>query len=139
MSRISRRCDPVPEEVRQTADLLERRWQLSILYAALTGAIRFNEFADAVAGISPRMLSERLRDLEAAGLVERTVIPSSPPTVEYRLTARGRRRARVRGSPGRLRRAALRGIPSPARLRADCGSRAHRRARRPPAGTRRSP
>ena len=65
MSRISRRCDPVPEEVRQTADLLERRWQLSILYAALTGAIRFNEFADAVAGISPRMLSERLRDLSA--------------------------------------------------------------------------
>ena len=91
MSRISRRCTPVPEEVRQTADLLERRWQLSILYAALTGAIRFNEFADAVAGISPRMLSERLRDLEAAGLVERTVIPSSPPTVEYRLTPRGRK------------------------------------------------
>src|SRR3979490_28122 len=91
MSRISRRCDPVPEEVRQAAALLERRWQLSILYAALTGAIRFNEFADAVAGISPRMLSERLRDLEAAGLVQRTVIPSSPPTVEYRLTERGRK------------------------------------------------
>src|ERR1700731_987002 len=93
MSRISRRCDPVPEEVRQTADLLERRWQLSILYAALTGAIRFNEFADAVAGISPRMLSERLRDLEAAGLVKRDVLPTSPPTVEDRLTPRGRRLA----------------------------------------------
>jgi DNA-binding HxlR family transcriptional regulator len=91
MSRRSPRCEPVPVEVRQTADLLERRWQLSILYAALTGALRFNEFAAAVAGISPRMLSERLRDLEAAGLVERTVIPSSPPTVEYRLTTRGRR------------------------------------------------
>src|ERR1700722_8243304 len=88
MSR-TRRCEPVPEEVRQTAALLERRWQLSIVYAALTGALRFNEFADAVSGISPRMLSERLRDLEAAGLVERTVIPSPPPTVEYRLTARG--------------------------------------------------
>src|SRR6201982_3102489 len=91
MSGVSRRCSPVPEGVRQTADLLERRWQLSILYAALSGALRFNEFADAVAGISPRMLSERLRDLEGAGLVERTVIPSSPPTVEYRLTERGRR------------------------------------------------
>ena len=45
------------------ADLLERRWQLSIIYAALTGALRFSEFAEAVAGISPRMLSERLRDL----------------------------------------------------------------------------
>ncbi|MGD0452733.1 MAG: helix-turn-helix domain-containing protein [Solirubrobacteraceae bacterium] len=82
-------------EVRETADLLERRWQLSILYAALTGALRFSEFADAVAGISPRMLSERLRDLEAAGLVQRNVIPSSPPTVEYRLTVRGRRLAPI--------------------------------------------
>ena len=91
MSRPARKCNPVPEEVRQTADLLERRWQLSIIYAALSGALRFSEFADAIAGISPRMLSERLRDLEAAGLVERTVIPSSPPTVEYRLTERGRR------------------------------------------------
>jgi DNA-binding HxlR family transcriptional regulator len=90
MSR-TRRCEPVPLEVREAASLLERRWQLSILYAALTGAIRFSEFAEAVGGISPRMLSERLRDLEAAGLVQRTVIPSSPPTVEYRLTERGRR------------------------------------------------
>jgi DNA-binding HxlR family transcriptional regulator len=91
MSRTSRRCEPVPMEVRETADLLERRWQLSIIYAALTGALRFNEFAEAVSGISPRMLAERLRDLEGAGLVARTVIPSSPPTVEYRLTERGRR------------------------------------------------
>src|SRR5438046_8906050 len=91
MSRISRRCEPVPLEVRETADLLERRWQLSIIYAALSGALRFSEFAEAVAGISPRMLSERLRDLESAGLVPRTVIPSSPPTVEYRLPERGRR------------------------------------------------
>jgi DNA-binding HxlR family transcriptional regulator len=91
MSRPSRRCEPVPLEIRETASLLERRWQLSILYAALSGALRFNEFADAVAGISPRMLSERLRDLEGAGLVQRTVLPTSPPTVEYRLTDRGRR------------------------------------------------
>ena len=77
MSRTSPRCKPVPAEVRQTADLLERRWQLSIIYAALTGALRFNEFAEAVAGISPRMLSERLRDLEAAG--PRAADRSSPP------------------------------------------------------------
>jgi DNA-binding HxlR family transcriptional regulator len=96
MSRTSpNRCKPVPAEVRQAADLLERRWQLSIIYAALSGALRFNEFAEAVAGISPRMLAERLRDLEAAELVERTVIPSSPPTVEYRLTERGKRLAPI--------------------------------------------
>ncbi len=91
MSRGYRRCQPVPVEIRQTADLLERRWQLSIIYAALTGALRFNEFAQAVDGISPRMLSERLRDLEAAGLIRRRVLPTSPPTVEYRLTERGKR------------------------------------------------
>jgi DNA-binding HxlR family transcriptional regulator len=87
----TRRCQPVPVEVREAASLLERRWQLSIIYAAISGALRFNEFADAIAGISPRMLSERLRDLEGAGLIERTVLPTSPPTVEYRLTKRGRR------------------------------------------------
>jgi DNA-binding HxlR family transcriptional regulator len=95
MASKSRRCQPVPVQVRQTADLLERRWQLSIIYAALTGAMRFNEFAQAVDGISPRMLAERLRDLESAGLIERTVLPTSPPTVEYRLTPRGRRLAPV--------------------------------------------
>lgn len=80
---------PIPAEVRRAADLLERRWQLSIIYAALGGALRFNEFASTVQGISPRMLSERLRDLETAGLIERSVLPTSPPTVEYRLTPRG--------------------------------------------------
>jgi DNA-binding HxlR family transcriptional regulator len=95
MSCTSPRCKPVPAEVRELADLLERRWQLSIIYAAHKGALRFHEFAAAVAGISPRMLSERLHDLGAAGLVMRTVIPSSPPTVEYRLTERGRKLAPI--------------------------------------------
>jgi DNA-binding HxlR family transcriptional regulator len=62
MSRC-RRCAPVPEEVRRAADLLERRYVVSVLYASLTGAARFNEFRQAVAGIPPRTLSERLRDL----------------------------------------------------------------------------
>ena len=92
MSR-TRRCEPVPLEVREAASLLERRWQLSIIYAALSGALRFNEFVDAIDGISPRMLTERLRDLEEAKLVQRTVIPSAPPYVEYRLTEKGRRLA----------------------------------------------
>jgi DNA-binding HxlR family transcriptional regulator len=78
-------------ELRRTARLLERRWQLSIIYAAHTGALRFGEFAEVVEGISPRMLSERLRELEQAGLLERTVLPTSPPSVEYRLTSKGRR------------------------------------------------
>jgi DNA-binding HxlR family transcriptional regulator len=107
MSSRARRCEPVPVEVRQTADLLERRWQLSVLYAALSGALRFSEFADAVAGISPRMLSERLRELEAAGLIERTVLPTSPPSVEYRLTERGRRLRPIIEAMGEYARGAL--------------------------------
>ena len=88
MSRC-RRCEPVAVEVRVAADLLERRWLIQILVAAHSGALRFNEFGEAVVGISPRMLSARLRDLERAGTIERIVIPDSPPVVEYRLTERG--------------------------------------------------
>ena len=87
----SKRCSPVPKEVRHTADLLERRWQLSVLYAALLGAVRFSEYVEAIGAISARMLTERLRELESAGLVERRVLATSPPQVEYRLTPRGRR------------------------------------------------
>jgi len=81
---------PVAQEVRVAADLLERRWLLQVVVAAHLGAVRFNEFGEAVIGISPRMLSARLRDLERAGLIARIVIPDSPPGVEYRLTERGR-------------------------------------------------
>ncbi len=86
----SRRCRPVPREVRHAADLLERRWQLSVLYAAMLGAVRFSEYVEAIGNISARMLTERLRELEAAGLVQRRVLPTSPPQVEYRLTTLGR-------------------------------------------------
>jgi DNA-binding HxlR family transcriptional regulator len=72
------------------AEVLERRWLLQVLVAAHSGAVRFNEFGSAVVGISPRMLASLLRDLERAGIVERKVIPNSPPGVEYRLTERGR-------------------------------------------------
>jgi DNA-binding HxlR family transcriptional regulator len=80
----------VPEELRRTAELLERRWLLSILYASLAGAQRFTEFRRSVVGISPKTLSDRLAELEQAGVLERRVIPANPPYAEYRLTARGR-------------------------------------------------
>jgi DNA-binding HxlR family transcriptional regulator len=86
-----RRCQPVPEEIRQAADLLGRRWLLSILYAAHTGAVRYNEFLQAVGRIPPRTLAVRLVELEEAGIFERRVLASRPPTVEYRLTPAGER------------------------------------------------
>jgi DNA-binding HxlR family transcriptional regulator len=86
-----RRCTPVPEEVRRAAGLLERRWTLSILWASHEGASRFNELKQAVGGIPPRTLAQRLLELEAAGVLERVVVDARPPRVEYRLTDVGRR------------------------------------------------
>jgi DNA-binding HxlR family transcriptional regulator len=85
-----RSCRPVPEEVRRAADLLERRWTLSILVASSTGATRFNEFLEALGRIPPGTLSARLAELESAGVLTRVVVDSRPPHVEYRLTDRGR-------------------------------------------------
>ena len=86
-----RRCSPVPEEVRRAADLLERRWTLSILYASVEGAVRFNEFRDSLGRVPPATLTQRLADLVEAGLLERRVLDTRPPAVEYRLTAEGKR------------------------------------------------
>jgi DNA-binding HxlR family transcriptional regulator len=86
-----RSCSPVPEEVRRAADLLERRWTISVVYASFDGAARFNEFKQACGRIPPRTLSDRLRELEEAGVLEKHVVAASPPYYEYRLTAHGRR------------------------------------------------
>jgi DNA-binding HxlR family transcriptional regulator len=86
-----RRCTPVPEEVRRAADLLERRWLLQVLYAAHSGAERFNESRQVLRDIPPRTLAARLSELEDAGLLRRVVVPSRPPRVEYQLTDAGRR------------------------------------------------
>ena len=90
-----RRLDPVPEEVRRAADLLERRWTLSILYASVEGAARFNEFRGVLVGVPPATLTARLTELVDAGLLERRVLDTRPPAVEYRLTERGKRVAPV--------------------------------------------
>jgi DNA-binding HxlR family transcriptional regulator len=84
-----RSCTPVPEEVRRAADLLERRWTVSILYAAYGGAVRFNEFRQSVGRIPPATLAARLSELEQAGVLERVVLETRPPGVEYRLTRGG--------------------------------------------------
>lgn len=64
---------------------------LSTLAAAHAGATRFNEFRQVVRAIPARTLVARLGELEEAGLLERVVVASRPPRVEYRLTDRGRR------------------------------------------------
>ena len=82
---------PVPEEVRKAADLLERRYAVSILYASYHGCTRFNEFRQALGEIPPGTLAQRLVELERAGILRREVHDSRPPRAEYVLTADGRR------------------------------------------------
>ncbi|MER7280253.1 helix-turn-helix domain-containing protein [Dactylosporangium sp. NPDC000244] len=65
------------------------RWTLLVLSLLARRAYRFNELHRAIEGISQRMLTRTLRTLEADGLVERTVFPTVPPSVEYRLSPRG--------------------------------------------------
>ncbi len=70
-------------------DLLERRYAVSILYASLQGCTRFTEFRQALGEVSPRTLTQRLVELEDAGLLRREVRDARPPRVEYVLTANG--------------------------------------------------
>ena len=79
----------MPEEVRRVADLLERRYAVSILYASHQGCTRFTEFRQALGAIPPGTLTQRLVELEAAGVLKREVTDARPPRVEYVLTPTG--------------------------------------------------
>jgi DNA-binding HxlR family transcriptional regulator len=71
-------------------EVIGRRWTGAVVRALMGGTRRFNQIADTVPGISDRLLSERLKELEAEDIVERRVVPSTPVRVDYRLTAKGR-------------------------------------------------
>ena len=71
-------------------EVIGRRWNSGIMLAAVRGATRFSEYRAMITGISDRLLSQRLRELEFEGLIERTVVPTTPVLVQYRPTARGR-------------------------------------------------
>jgi DNA-binding HxlR family transcriptional regulator len=74
----------------QAVELIGRRWTGAILRAMLTGVQRFSDLTEAIPGLSDRMLSERLKELEDEGVVVRTVFPDTPVRIEYHLTAKGR-------------------------------------------------
>jgi DNA-binding HxlR family transcriptional regulator len=73
-------------------ELVGKRWTGAIIYVLLHsgGPMRFSEIAHAVPDLSDRLLSERMKELESHGIVERRVSASSPVRVEYALTERGR-------------------------------------------------
>jgi len=81
-------CCPLYHEA---VELIGRRWTGAIVEVLLRGgAMRFSEIAAAVPELSDRLLSERMKELEARGIVEREVREGSPARVEYSLTEMGR-------------------------------------------------
>ncbi|MDP9385334.1 MAG: helix-turn-helix transcriptional regulator [Actinomycetota bacterium] len=78
-------------QLHEAVELVGKRWSGAILSVLMAGGpMRFSEIAQAVPQLSDRLLSERVKELEARGLVERTAYPESPVRVEYALTQMGR-------------------------------------------------
>jgi len=77
---------PIRNVVAQIGD----KWSMLILFALVDGADRFNSLKSRILGISQRMLTQTLRDLEREGYVKRTVYPEVPSRVEYELTEMGK-------------------------------------------------
>jgi DNA-binding HxlR family transcriptional regulator len=92
MARIRHRsltCSPGCA-VEATLSLIDGKWKGVVLYHLFEGTLRFNELRRRLANCTQRMLTNQLRELEADGLITRTVYAQVPPKVEYSLTARGR-------------------------------------------------
>ena len=73
----------------QAVELVGKRWTGAILLVLMDGPLRFSEVRELVPDISDRLLSERMKELEHEGIVERHVIDDTPVRVEYSLTAKG--------------------------------------------------
>jgi DNA-binding HxlR family transcriptional regulator len=82
--------DPVCKHFQHAAELIAKRWTPQILQALLAGSERFTQLKGAIPQISDALLSDRLKELEAAGIVTRTVTPSTPVRIDYGLSERGR-------------------------------------------------
>lgn len=75
--------------IASTLDIVGDKWTLLIVRDMIFGARRFSEFVNAAEGIKRNILTDRLRRLESAGLVQRREYQTNPPRYDYRLTARG--------------------------------------------------
>ncbi len=73
----------------KAVSLLSQKWTALVIYQLLSGTQRFSEIQSAI-GISGKVLSDRLKDLEEKNIVKREVIPETPVIIEYSLTEKGR-------------------------------------------------
>jgi DNA-binding HxlR family transcriptional regulator len=74
----------------RAVELIGKRWSGAILFVLMDGPLRFSEVKQLVPDLSDRLLSERMKELESEGIVERRVIDDMPVRVEYALTDKGR-------------------------------------------------
>ena len=84
---------PAATDVRPAIEMLAHigdKWSVIVISALWQGPLRYNELQRAVTGISQRMLTLTLKNLERDGLIKRTLFPAVPPRVEYELTDLGR-------------------------------------------------
>jgi len=84
------RCAEETCPVARAVRVLDGKWTMLVIRDLLSGTRRFSELRASLAGISPKTLADRLRDLEQNGLVDRVSYAEIPPRVEYTLTAKGR-------------------------------------------------
>jgi DNA-binding HxlR family transcriptional regulator len=91
---------PICQHFQRAAELLGKRWTPQIVRALLTGSVRFSDLKGAIPHISDALLSDRLKELEGAGIVTRTVTPDTPVRIDYGLTERGRDLAGVMNELG---------------------------------------
>ena len=75
--------------VERSAEVLSGKWTTLILRDLLGGSKRFGELRRSLTGVSPKTLTDRLKSLEAEGVLTRTLYPEMPPRTEYRLTEKG--------------------------------------------------
>ena len=80
--------EPCPRYDRATA-ILGKKWNCCIIRSMLSAPKRFSDISNYVEGLSDRLLSQRLQELEESGIVERRVYDSKPVLVEYALTEKG--------------------------------------------------
>jgi len=78
------------EEMRRAFALLSGKWKLEIMWLLHQRVHRFGELRKAIPGVTQHMLTAQLRELEADGLVSRTVFAEVPPRVDYEITAKAR-------------------------------------------------
>jgi DNA-binding HxlR family transcriptional regulator len=83
--RSAKKC---PAET--TLEVIGGRWKVPILWHLLAGTRRFSELSRALNGVTQKMLTQQLREMEHDGIVARKVYPQVPPKVEYSLTPDGR-------------------------------------------------